>query len=76
MSARIVAESWVAWRFYGFFGEIWQSREYRGGITAFSVRYSGVVISMAVLYFRLNYSKIMIIVAVLHHKVVALLRED
>ena len=26
------AESWVSWRFYGFFGEIWRSREYRGGI--------------------------------------------
>ena len=42
---------------------------------AFSVRYGWVVISMAVLCFRFNYSKVVIIIAVLHHKVVASLRE-
>ena len=32
--ARIVAESWVSWRSYGFFGEIRRSRNNRGGSTS------------------------------------------
>ena len=43
------AESWVLWRSYGFFGEIWRSRNNRG----------------VVLCFRLNHSEIVVIVAVL-----------
>ena len=50
----------VTWLSYGVIAVIWRGREYRGGLTASSVRYGGVVI----------------IVAVLHHKVVASLRED
>ena len=73
---RIVAESWVSWRFYGVVCLVRRSGGYHGGFTAFSVRYSGVVISKAVLYFRYNYSRVVNIVAVLHHKVVASLRYD
>ena len=54
------AEWWVSWRSYGFFGKIRQSRINRG----------------VVLCFRFNYGKVVIIVAVLHHKVVASLRLD
>ena len=54
------AEWWVSWRSYGFFGKIRRSRINRG----------------VVLCFRFNYSKVVIIVAVLHHKVVASLRLD
>ena len=54
------AESWVSWRYYGFFGEIRQRRNNR----------------CVVLCFRFNYRKVVIIVAVLHHKVVASLRLD
>ena len=74
--ARIVAESWVSWRFYGVVCLVRRSGGYHGGFTAFSVRYSGVVTSKAVLYFRYNYSRVVNIVAVIHHKVVASLRLD
>ena len=47
------AESWVLWRSYGFFGKIRRSRINRG----------------VVLCFRFNYSKVVNIVAILHHKV-------
>ena len=62
--------------FYGFVVVICQSRDYHCAPTVFSVRYGMVVISIAVLCFRFNYSKVVIILAILHHKVVALLRED
>ena len=56
------AESRVAWLSYGVIAVIRRGREHRGGFTAFSVRNGEVVISMAVLYFRFNYGKVVIIV--------------
>ena len=63
------ADFLVTWLSYGVIAVIRRGREHRGGFTASSVRYGGVVISMAVLYFRFNYGKVVIIVAGLHHKV-------
>ena len=70
------AESWVSWLSYGVDCGVRQILEYRSCFMAFSVRDGWIVISMAVLYSRFNYSKVVIIVAVLHHKVVASLRLD